>query len=50
MSRNAHITVAQSNFHVSVVVLHEGSIKETEEKFFFFTSEGVTKTHVCIQS
>lgn len=40
MSRNAHITVAQSNFHVSVVVLHEGSIKETEEKFFFLLQKG----------
>lgn len=28
MSRDAHVTIAQSNFHVSVVVLHEGSERE----------------------
>lgn len=35
VSRDAHITIAQSNFHVSVVVLHEGSMKTAEGRFYF---------------
>lgn len=36
MSRNAHITITKSDFHVCVVVLHKGSIKKKKNIYFFF--------------
>lgn len=31
MSRDAHFAIAQSDFHVSVVVFHEGSVRREKE-------------------
>lgn len=50
MSRDAHITIAQSNFHVSVVVLHKGSVRrkgegERERERREESSNGVVKNN-----
>lgn len=50
VSRDAHVTIAQSNFHVSVVVLHEGSMKTAEGRFYFEEWQENKKTGVFISS